>query len=589
MIPRLRPIRHSANLGEEWVSTSRSLVPCLVEALFPDATHIVVLDSSLTTSSSYEQTQSIIVPGGTHAGPLGFSLTHSISGDNACSVQGMNSRDHYEVTGEGFIAQKVRQQIEVVHSGRGGFYDVLRAGLTCSVEHTGARLSAEPALPAHTEFSLGWIGAFGYELKHHSDWVQQSPTAVAEPHRSKYPDAALLWADRAVIVDHDTHKITLLALACAEPEMRAGRDCTMPGSGTLLEHINATQHEWVTNSLRIVNSLGNRASDLPVQHTNRSPVQNTSDPETPHTNSPAAVETAEKADVSNRTTAATEKTTALNFSFDQDHEGYVASIHRAQRLISAGHTYEVCLTNTAEGPALPDPWRAYLSLRAVSPVPYGSYLRFGDLHVLSASPERFLSVSAGGRVSAKPIKGTRPRSDDRADDEMWGRELRNSDKDRAENLMIVDLLRNDLSMVAEIGSVAVTRLFGIESYSHVHQLVSTIEAQLAVGRTAVDVLEIAFPGGSMTGAPKTRTMELLESLEQRARGLYSGAIGWLGLDGAADLSITIRTLVTDRQSTTFGVGGAIVADSDPEAEWQEILVKASALLEALEAQLDDVT
>ncbi|WP_186276909.1 aminodeoxychorismate synthase component I [Corynebacterium anserum] len=589
MIPRLRPIRRSANLSAEWVSASGSLVPCLVEALFPDATHIVVLDSSLTTSSSYEQTQSIIVPGGKHAGPLGFSLTHSISGGDACSVQTMNSRDQYEVTGEGFVAQKVRQQIEVVRSGRGGFYDVLRAGLTCDVERTQAELSAEPALTERTEFSLGWIGAFGYELKHHSDWVQHSPTAVAEPYRSKYPDAALLWADRAVIVDHDTQKITLLALACAAPEMRGSRGYTMPGSGTLLEHINATQHEWVTDSLRIVNSLGNRESDLPVQRAKRSSVQNTSVPETPHTNSTEAAESAGTPDVSSPTTAATEKATALNFSFDQDHEGYIASIQRAQRFISAGHTYEVCLTNTAEGPALSDPWRAYLSLRTVSPVPYGSYLRFGDLHVLSASPERFLSVSAEGRVSAKPIKGTRPRSGNRADDEMWRRELRNSDKDRAENLMIVDLLRNDLSMVAEIGSVAVTTLFGLESYSHVHQLVSTIEAQLAAGKTAVDVLEIAFPGGSMTGAPKTRTMELLESLERRARGLYSGAIGWLGLDGAADLSITIRTLVTDKQSTTFGVGGAIVADSDPEAEWQEILVKASALLEALEAQLGDVT
>lgn len=594
MLPRLRLLRHTVSLGRGLASASGSLAPRLVEALFPDATHLVLLDSSLTTSGPYQQTQSIIVPGGDHAGPLGFSLTHSVAGPQHAGANhskanhsdakhfGANYSDTnhsdsngpgtYEVTGGGFVAEAVRKQVGLVLAGRGGFYDVLRAGLSCGVDREELALGNNRAT---TDFSLGWVGALGYELKHHSEWVRCSETAVTEPHRSTHPDAALLWADRAVVIDHETGSVHLLALTCQDSVQATSPqsgDAPALGGAAQAEpaHIDAVQRAWIEEALETLDKLGRSEA----------------------TSQPEAITSAETpGPLSSRTTRVasqnpeTVTSPSFRFTFDQDHEEYLASIRQTQEFIAAGDTYEVCLTNTAEGPALPDPWQTYLSLRATSPVPYGSYLRFGDLHVLSASPERFISVSSEGRVSAKPIKGTRPRSGGGLDDEGWRRDLENSEKDRAENLMIVDLLRNDLSMVAEAGSVAVTRLFGIETYSHVHQMVSTIEAQLAAGKTAVDALEVAFPGGSMTGAPKVRTMELIEGLERRARGLYSGAIGWLGLGGAADLSITIRTLVADRESTTFGVGGAIVADSDPEAEWQEILVKASALLEALGAEL----
>lgn len=532
-------------------------VPSVADALFPDATSLAVLDSSLTTSAPYARTCSIICPGGKFAGPLGLSLRHWVHGKG--SVAG-----DYDVSGEGPMAELVRGAITSIRAGRGTFYDVLRAGLSPRLMRDG--VEGEETSHAPSEFSLGWVGAFGYELKHHSEMVQQSPTAVANPHVSELPDAALLWADRAIVVDHERGEMTVMYLMPvarqgAERGHQAAPDIA-PYMAENMAQARATQEEWADCTVAQLEELV--ASDV----SGNSHVSEVS-------GDPNALDTAPGG---NRT--------PLRFRFDQGHDDYLASIRQAQEFIAAGDSYEVCLTNTAEGPALHDPWQVYRTLRATSPVPYGSYLRFDDIHVLSASPERFLSISEAGRLSAKPIKGTRPRSGMGRDADWWRRDLQESQKDRAENLMIVDLLRNDLSMVAAAGTVQVTRLFGIESYSHVHQMVSTIEAQLALGKTAVDALEVAFPGGSMTGAPKVRTMELIEGLERRARGLYSGAIGWLGLGGAADLAIVIRTLVADARVTTFGVGGAIVADSDPEAEWQETLVKASALLETLGAELD---
>lgn len=270
-----------------------------------------------------------------------------------------------------------------------------------------------------------------------------------------------------------------------------------------------------------------------------------------------------------------------HFTFDHTRAEYLECIAQAQEAIAAGDTYEVCLTTTASGSALADPLGTYRQLRRTSPVPYGAFLRFGNLSILSASPERFLKVDCDGKVSAKPIKGTRPRGATPEEDAALAADLASHPKDRAENLMIVDLLRNDLGRVCTPGSIRVPELFAVESFSHVHQLVSTIEGTLAPGAGAADLLAACFPGGSMTGAPKISTMDLIDALERRPRGFYSGAIGWLSPNGAADLSITIRTLVDDGRQCTFGVGGAIVADSVPEAEYEEILTKASALLEAL--------
>lgn len=266
---------------------------------------------------------------------------------------------------------------------------------------------------------------------------------------------------------------------------------------------------------------------------------------------------------------------------------YLDKIAACQRLIKAGETYEVCLTNMLEAPATLDPWQAYRSIRRDNPVPYGAFLRFGDLSVLSASPERFLQIDAAGMAESKPVKGTRPRGRSADDDQRLRAELAASEKDRSENLMIVDLVRNDLGITAIPGSVTVERLFDIETFRTVHQMVSTIRARLRPGTHAVDCVKAAFPGGSMTGAPKVRTMRVIDELEEGPRGIYSGAIGYFALNGAADLAITIRTLVVPAGKVSFGIGGAIVAMSDPDDEYEETAVKAAPVLTLLRQQFPE--
>lgn len=437
------------------------------------------------------------------------------------------------------------------------------------------------------DFALGLVGAFGYELKEHAakyestkradakDRVEENesrdeglsadlhtakPESVAA--RDPLPDLALIYTDRAVVIDHVNHQTHVLYLlpcgadsSAAHPEARA-------------------QEKWVRIAIETIQN----PLDSPDCCTSSSPSELTY---------PA-------------------------FTLDQAKNEYLTSIERCLDYIAAGDSYEVCLTNTAQGPNLNElgftPRSAYQSLRRTSPVPYGAYLQFtpdmdeasvkaagrpsrkgkyAPFHILSASPEQFLKIT-GGHVSAQPIKGTRPRGTSEGEDTAWRRELQANPKDRAENLMIVDLLRNDLGRVCTVGSVQVPRIFSVETYSHVHQLVSTIEGHLAPGMTPLDCVAACFPGGSMTGAPKIRTMEIIEELERRPRGFYSGAVGWISPNGCADLSIVIRTLVCTPSATTFGVGGAIVADSDPEGEFEETMVKARALLEALGVGINEL-
>ncbi len=377
------------------------------------------------------------------------------------------------------------------------------------------------------EFNLGYVGYLGYELK--------AETGGSDAHQSETPDAAVLFTDRALVLDHQERTSYLLALSAT-------------GDRASLE----AARSWLAETAVAVLAL-------PVEADQPDPA--------PVLSGPAMTDP--------------ELEAALELRHDRD--AYLKRIDLCLDKIYQGESYEICLTNNVTVHAEIDPLRTYAHLRQVSPVPYGALLDFGDVAVLSASPERFLSVGRDGVAESKPIKGTRPRGRNDAEDRALREDLLTNVKDRAENLMIVDLLRNDLNTVCEVGSVHVPALFDVETYAPVHQLVSTIRGKLRPDRSAVDCVRAAFPGGSMTGAPKIRTMEIIDGLEQGPRGVYSGALGWFSLSGASDLSIVIRTLVATRGRVSFGVGGAIIALSDPAQEFEETVVKSRAMITALAA------
>ncbi|MCS5720855.1 anthranilate synthase component I family protein [Herbiconiux sp. CPCC 203407] len=266
-----------------------------------------------------------------------------------------------------------------------------------------------------------------------------------------------------------------------------------------------------------------------------------------------------------------------------DYPAYAAMIEACKATIARGDAYQLCLTNEFAVDVHPDPLETYLALRAASPSHHGGYLTVGGTSLLSSSPEQFLAVTADGRVRSKPIKGTRPRGAGPVDDALLVRELAASQKERAENLMIVDLVRNDLSRVCALGSVAVPTLLEVETYPQVHQLVSTIEGILAEGRNGLDAVAACFPAGSMTGAPKRSAVHTLAALEGGPRGIYSGVFGYFSRDGALDLAMVIRSIVLDDHGATVGAGGGITALSEPVDEVEETRVKAAVLLAVLGA------
>ena len=260
---------------------------------------------------------------------------------------------------------------------------------------------------------------------------------------------------------------------------------------------------------------------------------------------------------------------------------YLRKIRECQKELAAGESYQVCLSSEFAVTCEASPYDIYRALRAINPAPYAAYLRFGDFAVLSSSPERFLQVGSNRTISARPIKGTCARLDDPASDARLAEWLRSDEKSRSENLMIVDLLRNDIGRVADTATVQVPRLMEVEPYATVHQLVSTVTGRLRGDRDCLDCLAAAFPGGSMTGAPKLRTMSIIDRLEARARGVYSGAIGFLSFNDRMDLSIVIRTIVMADCRVTVASGGGIVAMSNPRDEFEEMVLKARAPLRAL--------
>lgn len=367
------------------------------------------------------------------------------------------------------------------------------------------------------DFTGGYVGYFGYELK--------ADTGSANRHKAETPDASWLFADRLIAVDHEEG--FTYAVCLSEDTPAASREAG----------------DWLDTALAQLTFVSSDAT-VPLRP---------GTPPYPRAAEPWLV---------------------------RDRATYLADIESCKAELNAGTSYEVCLTNAVRLPAPYDPYDFYRVLRRINPAPYAAFLRFGDLDIAGSSPERFLRITRDGVAEAKPIKGTAPRGATLEEDDRLRDELADDAKTRAENLMIVDLLRNDLGRVSRTGTVKVTRLMASETYATVHQLVSTVEGRLREGTDAVDCVRACFPGGSMTGAPKLRTMEIIDSLETEARGVYSGALGYLGCSGGADLNIVIRTAVFQGGRMHLGAGGAIVLDSDPAAEYDEMLLKTAALMRA---------
>ncbi len=396
----------------------------------------------------------------------------------------------------------------------------------------GASGGADGGAGAHSaaepRFQLGWVGWLSYELGT-LDEEQAGHGAGSE-----HPLAVFLRVERAVEIDHASGAITLLAAEGPDAE------------------------RWLESTARRLEAVATHLA--PGAH---------------DSGDPAEPELAEDAH------------TPLVATPRHDSERYAALVDGCRSLIVRGEAYQLCLTNQFTVAVNPDPLDTYLRLRRLSPSHHGGYLRVGGTALLSASPERFLAVGAEGTISTRPIKGTRGRGRSALEDALLADELVRSEKERAENLMIVDLMRNDLARVCELGTVRVEELFAIESYPQVHQLVSTVEGRLREGLSALDAVAACFPAGSMTGAPKRSAMQHLAALEGGPRGLYAGAFGYISVDGAMDLAMIIRSIVLMPEGATVGAGGGITALSETRDEVAETLIKAGPLLAVLGARPPD--
>lgn len=275
------------------------------------------------------------------------------------------------------------------------------------------------------------------------------------------------------------------------------------------------------------------------------------------------------------------KTKNISFTISKNHKQYLKDIRICKKYLAKGHAYQICLTNQVTIKTKIDWLDLYLTLRQTNPSPFNAYINFGDFALLSSSPEQFLKLDKNGMIFSKPMKGTARRGATPEEDNKLSLNLGKTPKDYAENIMIVDLVRSDLGKVCEIGSIKVENPLSVETYTTVHQLVSTIKGKLKKGLTSVDAIMAAFPGGSMTGAPKIRAMEILNELEKTPRGIYSGCFGFLSLNGAANLAMTIRTIIATKDNLSFGTGGAILADSIAHDEYHEMLLKSKAMIEAI--------
>jgi aminodeoxychorismate synthase component I len=402
-------------------------------------------------------------------------------------------------------------------------------------------LAPAPRADGTLPFVGGAVGYLGYELAAGFERLAPPP-----PDDLGLPDLTLLWVDRLLAFDHATGAAWAVGL----------------GYGRDLEQAQASADDAAEDIAGAVAARKGRASESAGPRGGA----------------------ARKRDAEGVARAASRRRAKSSDGTESLGEAaYGQAVEAILERIAAGDAYQACLTQAWDVPFDGDPWRLYRALRAVTPAPFAAYLELPEATIVGSSPERFLRVTAEGRLESRPIKGTRRRGSSPEADVRLGEELAGSAKDRAENLMIVDLVRNDLGRVCATGSVEVPELFRIEAFARVFQMVSVVSGRLAPGRDALDAVRAAFPPGSMTGAPKLAAMDLLSGLETLRRGPYAGALGYLDVRGGADLSVVIRSLVVAGGLARAHAGGGVVADSTAAAEYAEAQDKVAPLLEALAA------
>ena len=375
--------------------------------------------------------------------------------------------------------------------------------------------------PAPVPFLGGAVGYLGYDLCH---FIERLPSTAIDD--LNLPQSYFAFYDAVLAFDHLKERVYLVSTGF--PELEEGR--RLKRAKMRLEEMK----DWLSSA-------------LPVPGVGLKPALGNG-----------------------------EITLESNFTLEE----YIEAVSRVREYIAAGDVFQVNLSQRFEADLRVPPWELYRRLREVNPAPFASYLNLEGVTIVSASPERFLRVRQG-LVETRPVKGTRPRGQSPEEDAALAQELLHSAKDRAENVMIVDLERNDLGRVCRYGTVKVSELAILETFPTVFHLTSTVIGRLSENRSNIDLLKAAFPGGSITGAPKVRAMELIDELEPTKRSVYTGSIGYLGFNGDLDLNIVIRTLLVKEGRAYFQVGGGIVYDSDPEAEYRETMAKAKALIQAL--------
>lgn len=390
-------------------------------------------------------------------------------------------------------------------------------------------------------FCGGLIGYIGYEMK--------GQCGSTNRHDSEMPDAAFVFVDRFIAIDNETGDIWVVAVSEHESPM--------------LDEAK----EWIDTTTSGIQNLRHASSNNEAMNGG------------PDFIGIPAISSSEGGDA--------DGSLQLSFEIREPYKSYIDNIERCMDALYSGDSYEICLTTQLSISDPPDPWRLYRILRRTNPAPYAAWMCFDkktDVTICCCSPERFLRGEKSGMMEAKPIKGTvkRNRNASPEEDQAAANALAASEKDRAENLMIVDLLRNDLGRVCLPGSVHVPSLMHVESFATVHQLVSTVRGHRSPDISIAEAVRAAFPGGSMTGAPKVRSMAILDALEGSARGVYSGTLGYFSLNGTFDLNIVIRTAVFHAGRVTIGAGGAIVVQSNPDEEFSEMQLKASALTNAIQ-------